>query len=99
MNDNLTNIDVKLAGRTYPVLADINDKEDIYQLNEQLNQEFDQLYKKYASKLNKQDILAMLLFKYAKKLLDTQQGSDSTNIKDRILSIENILDEALKQQS
>lgn len=91
--DNLLTIPVVLAGRTYPVLVTQDEVESIKLINQQLNKEFLELQKCYANKLNKQDILSMLLLTYAKDLLEERQKMDLVPVKKRIESIENILEQ------
>lgn len=92
--DNLLTIPVVLAGRTYPVLVTQDEVEGVKLINQQLNKEFLDLQSRYANKLNKQDILSMLLLTYAKDLHEERQKSDLTPVKNRIESIENILNQA-----
>ena len=92
--DNLLTIPVVLAGRTYPVLVTQDEVEGINLINEQLNKEFSDLQNRYANKLNKQDILSMLLLTYAKDLLEERQKTDLAPVEKRIESIETILEQA-----
>ncbi|MFT5646692.1 MAG: cell division protein ZapA (FtsZ GTPase activity inhibitor) [Aureispira sp.] len=92
--DNLLTIPVVLAGRTYPVLVTQDEVESIKLINQQLNKEFLELQDCYANKLNKQDILSMLLLTYAKDLLEERQKTDLAPVKKRIESIETILEQA-----
>jgi len=89
--DNLLTIPVVLAGRTYPVLVTQDEVEGVKLINQQLNKEFLDLQSRYANKLNKQDILSMLLLTYAKNLLEERQKTDLAPVKKRIESIEIIL--------
>lgn len=95
--DNLLTIPVVLAGRTYPVLVTEDEIESVKSINEQLNKEFLDLQNRYANKLNKQDILAMLLLTYAKDLHEEQKQTDLLPVKKRIKSIENILEQAFEK--
>lgn len=95
--DNLLTIPVVLAGRTYPVLVTQDEVESIKLINQQLNKEFLELQKCYANKLNKQDILSMLLLTYAKDLLEERQKTDLVPVKKRIESIETILEQAFDE--
>lgn len=92
--DNLLTIPVVLAGRTYPVLVTQDEVEGVQLINQQLNKEFDDLQSRYANKLNKQDILSMLLLTYAKDLLEERQKTDLAPVNKRIESIEKILEQA-----
>jgi cell division protein ZapA (FtsZ GTPase activity inhibitor) len=92
--DNLLTIPVVLAGRTYPVLVTQDEVEGVNLINQQLNKEFLDLQSRYANKLNKQDILSMLLLTYAKDLHEERQKTDLAPVKERIESIEKILGQA-----
>jgi cell division protein ZapA (FtsZ GTPase activity inhibitor) len=92
--DNLLTIPVVLAGRTYPVLVTQEEVESVKLINQQLNKEFSDLQGRYANKLNKQDILSMLLLTYAKNLQEERQQTDLAPVKERIESIETILEQA-----
>jgi len=92
--DNLLTIPVVLAGRTYPVLVTPDEVEEVKLINHQLNKEFLDLQNRYANKLNKQDILSMLLLTYAKDLHEERHKTDLDPIKKRIESIEHILEQA-----
>ena len=97
MTDNIKNISVTLAGRTYPIVATIDEEETIKQINGQLDKEFTTMRQQYANKLNKQDILAMMLFTYARKLHDSQKELDTRGVESRINAIENILEQAFEK--
>ena len=92
--DNLLTIPIVLAGRTYPVLVTQDEVESVQLINQQLNKEFVELQNCYANTLNKQDILSMLLLTYAKDLLEERQKTDLAPVKQRIESIESILEQA-----
>jgi len=94
---NILNIPVAIAGRTYPVLATAEEVDDIKLINEKLNKEFMELHQRYASKLNKQDILAMLLLTYAKDLHEERTKNDLQPISERVQSIESVLEKALQK--
>ncbi|MCH2023839.1 MAG: cell division protein ZapA [Saprospiraceae bacterium] len=92
MSDNdLINVSVNLAGRSYPILVSENELSSIEKINAKLNEEFIALKTQYANKLNEQDILAMLLLTYAKNLHEEKQINDLTPVEKRIRSIEKIL--------
>lgn len=95
--DNLLTIPVVLAGRTYPVLVTQDEVEGVKLINQRLNKEFLDLQNRYANKLNKQDILAMLLLTYAKELHEEQKKSNFAPVQKRIESIENILEQAFEK--
>ncbi|WMX14297.1 MULTISPECIES: cell division protein ZapA [unclassified Aureispira] len=94
--DNLLTIPVVLAGRTYPVMVTQDEVEGVTLINQQLNKEFLDLQRRYANKLNKQDILSMLLLTYAKDLHEERQKKDLAPIKERIESIEDILEQVFE---
>ena len=92
MSDNdLINVSVNLAGRSYPILVSENELSSIEKINAKLNEEFIALKTQYANKLNEQDILAMLLLTYVKNLHEEKQINDLTPVEKRIRSIEKIL--------
>lgn len=99
MTDNIKKVSVTLAGRTYPVISTIDEEVIIRQINVELNEEITTMQKQYANKLNKQDILAMLLLNYAKKLHEVNQKQDMTAIENRVINIKNILDQAFGKDS
>lgn len=94
--DNLLTIPVVLAGRTYPVLVTQDEVESVKIINQRLNKEFSELQNRYANKLNKQDILSMLLLTYAKDLYEEQQRTDLVPVQRRIESIETLLEQAFE---
>lgn len=94
--DNLLTIPVVLAGRTYPVLVTQDEVESVKIINQRLNKEFSELQNRYANKLNKQDILSMLLLTYAKDLYEEQQRTDLVPVQRRIESIETLLERAFE---
>jgi cell division protein ZapA len=73
----LSEIAVFVAGRKYPLLVEAQEEETIRDLVKTINTEIEELHARYASKLSKQDILAMLLLTYAKKLTDTHAELDT----------------------
>ena len=90
-------IPVSIAGRTYPVLTASKEVENIEFINNKLNEEFLDLKARYSNKLNNQDILAMLLFTYAKNLQEEKLQKDMKPVEKRIQSIENILEKAFEK--
>jgi hypothetical protein len=92
-DNNLLNVSVTLAGRTYPILVSETEVDSIEKINAKLNEEFLALKTQYANKLNEQDILAMLLLTYAKNLHEEKNLTDFNSVENRIQSIEKILDQ------
>jgi hypothetical protein len=66
----------------------------IFNLAEQLNDEISDLQRRYGNKLNKQDILSMLLFTYAKKFIDLENNSKNNKIDEKIDTLYLMLDNA-----
>ncbi len=98
MNDEkILEIPVSIAGRIYPVLAASDEVENIEFINKKLNEEFSDLKSRYSNKLNNQDILAMLLFTYAKNLQEEKLQTDMLPVEKRVQSIENILEKAFEK--
>jgi cell division protein ZapA len=75
---DLHNIDIELAGRNYPILVEKEEEIAVLSLVQRLNNEIIDMQSRYGQKLNKQDILAMLLLTYAKKHQDLEQLSQGT---------------------
>ncbi len=92
-DNNLLNVSVLLAGRTYPILVSETEVDSIEKINAKLNEEYLALKSQYANKLNEQDILAMLLLTYAKNLHEEKNLNDLNPVEKRIQSIEKILDQ------
>jgi hypothetical protein len=92
-DNNLLNVSVTLAGRTYPILVSETEIASIEKINAKLNEEFLALKTQYANKLNEQDVLAMLLLTYAKNLHEEKNLNDLNPVEKRIQSIEKILDQ------
>jgi len=69
---DLHNIDIELAGRNYPILVEKEEETVVLSLVQRLNNEIVDMQSRYGQKLNKQDILAMLLLTYAKKHQDLE---------------------------
>ena len=90
MENEMQEITIKLAGKGYPIVATQAEVKVLEEIALQLNKEFDELSSAYASKLIKQDILAMLLITYAKKLAD-QQASQK-QMEQLHTQVDNILD-------
>lgn len=96
MSDNdIVNMPIVLAGRNYPVLVAQDEVETVKLINEQLTKEFSDLQKLYSNSLIPQDILAMLLMTYAKKLHDEKQNNNFEAVEKKVQSIENILNKTL----
>jgi hypothetical protein len=77
-NHKLQNIEVEIAGKFYPLLVDNEEAALVRKVENILKGEIDELQLKYGQKINKQDILAMLLLSYTKKWLETTQSEKLT---------------------
>ncbi len=89
------NIEIEIAGKSYPVLVEKEEEALIFNLAEQLNDEISDLQRRYGNKLNKQDFLSMLLFTYAKKFKDIENNSKNNKIDEKIDTLYLMLDNAL----
>jgi len=89
------NIDIEIAGKSYPLLVEQEEALLVLNLAEQINSEIKDLQRRYANKLNKQDILSILLFTYAKKFKDLENDSNNTKIEEKIDTLYLILDNSL----
>ena len=96
-NNDILEIPITIAGRTYPVLARPEEVAGIDRIKEQLTEEFSDLKSRYSNQLNNQDILAMLLFTYAKNLQEEKLQTDMLPVEKRVQSIENILEKAFEK--
>jgi hypothetical protein len=73
-NHKLQNIEVEIAGKYYPLLVDNEEFAIMRQVEKLLSDDIDDLQSKYGPKINKQDILAMLLLSYTKKWFESNQS-------------------------
>lgn len=92
MKDNMLNISISLAGRSYPVVVREDEESFVQTIVQDLEAEISDMSTRYANKLNKQDILAMLLLTYAKKYHEEQQKNDLSPIENRVDSIIELLE-------
>jgi cell division protein ZapA len=98
-NSNFYEITVLLAGRTYPVMVSQNEEKIVVAIAKQLNQQVDEMQSRYGSRLNKQDLLAMLLLTRSKELQDVKSQFMQLHALDQQLQqLEDILDESLANQ-
>lgn len=96
-DEEFIEIQVTIADRRYPVFVTPNELPIVRELEQQLINEFIDLQARYANKLGKQDILAMLLFTYARKLYDIHLESDTEDMLKLIGRIGQHLDKALSK--
>jgi cell division protein ZapA (FtsZ GTPase activity inhibitor) len=90
------NIDIELAGKSYPVLVEKEEKTMLLDLAKQINDEISDMQRRYSNKLNKQDILSMLLLTYAKKFKDLENNFELNKIDEKIDTLYLMLDNAIE---
>lgn len=99
MTEKLKTIQITLAGRKYPIVTTPEEEPIIVAMNKQLESEYESLRSRYASKLNAQDIVSMMLFQYAQKLQEAREENDLSEVENRIETIDKLLDGALGKSS
>jgi cell division protein ZapA (FtsZ GTPase activity inhibitor) len=92
--DQLHTINVEVAGRSYPVFVSEEEEMTVRDLAANLNLEIEDLHKRYANKLSKADILAMLLLTYAKKHHDATASDAQNRLSDKLDELYLMLEEA-----
>lgn len=76
-----------------------NEEKIVVAIAKQLNQQVDEMQSRYGSRLNKQDLLAMLLLTRSKELQDMKSQFMQLHALDQQLQhLEDILDESLANQ-
>jgi cell division protein ZapA (FtsZ GTPase activity inhibitor) len=76
-----------------------NEEKIVVAIAKQLNQQVDEMQSRYGSRLNKQDLLAMLLLTRSKELQDVKSQFMQLHALDQQLQqLEDILDESLANQ-
>jgi len=90
------NIDIELAGKSYPVLVEKEEETMLLDLAKQINDEISDMQRRYGNKLNKQDILSMLLLTYAKKFKDLENNFELNKIDEKIDTLYLMLDNAIE---
>jgi cell division protein ZapA (FtsZ GTPase activity inhibitor) len=96
--ESLYEINVLIAGRKYPLVVNTKEEESVRELVKLLNQEIDEMHARYASRLSKQDIMAMLLLTYGKNLIEmNQKMADFEKQLARLDDLDNLLDEVLSK--
>jgi cell division protein ZapA len=90
------NIDIELAGKSYPVLVEKEEETMLLDLAKQINDEISDMQRRYSNKLNKQDILSMLLLTYAKKFKDLENNFELNKIDEKIDTLYLMLDNAIE---
>lgn len=91
--ENLHSIKVEIAGRSYPLFVTDKEREAILLLGEKINEEINDLHARYANSLVKQDIMAMLLLTYGKKMQELEESTSLPSIEDKINQLQNLLSE------
>lgn len=95
-DDNLKQLSVALAGRSYPVLITADEVAQVKVIEQTLNDSFNELKRHYGNQLNRQDLLAMLLLTYAKDLYEERKKNNLEPIAAKVDALQNILDQALQ---
>jgi cell division protein ZapA (FtsZ GTPase activity inhibitor) len=99
-NTQFYEINVLLAARKYPVMVSHNEEQIVIDIAKQLNQQVDEMHARYASRLSKQDILAMLLLTRVKELHDMKsQLIGIHRLNQRLDELEELIDTALPNKS
>jgi cell division protein ZapA len=91
------NIDIEIAGRSYPILVEKEEEIEVLKLVQHLNNQIVEMQARYGTKLNKQDIIAILLLTYAKKTQDCEKNSGSSTVTEKIDELYLMLDAALSK--
>jgi cell division protein ZapA (FtsZ GTPase activity inhibitor) len=91
------NIDIEIAGRSYPILVEKEEEIEVLKLVQHLNNEIVEMQARYGTKLNKQDIMAILLLTHAKKTLDCEKNSRNSTVTEKIDELYLMLDAALSR--
>ncbi len=94
----LKSIDIEIAGKKFPVLLTEGEELIIHKLSLRINQEYEELTKKYGNQLLKTDILSMLLFTYAKKWADELIKQKQNQIPENNEKESNQIDEESSQR-
>lgn len=95
---NLVNLSIQIAGKAYPVLAAPEEVPLLQTVEKRLEQELDDLQRRYGSRLSKQDLLALLLLTYAKQSTELQQDPQSASLSDKVQNLLALLDNALNNK-
>jgi cell division protein ZapA (FtsZ GTPase activity inhibitor) len=92
-NEQLRSIDVEIAGRFYPVFVNDEEEKVVLALAKQINDEVDEMLSRYMNKLNKQDVMSMLLLTYAKKMHDVEQLSTMDALTEKVDHLFHLLED------
>ena len=93
--NNIKNIKVILAGRTFPLKVEAQKEAAIQQVVKDLNTKINKFQLDY-SKANKEDILSMVLLTYAVELQEHSIGeSDLAVFNDDLTEVDEILEAAI----
>lgn len=92
--EKLRSVDVEIAGRTYPIFVSEEEEKEVLDMVKHLNLEIKEVHSRYANKLSKQDVLAMLLMTYAKKLRDQENAMHNSQVSQKLDDLYLLLEEA-----
>ncbi len=96
--ESLYEIHVLIAGRKYPLMVSTQEEDSVRELVRNLNSQIDELHARYASRLSKQDIMAMLLLTYGKELMEMQHKlADFEQYLDQLNDLDQLLDGTLSK--
>ncbi len=99
-NKNFYEIAVLVAGRKYPLVVSADEEAAVREIVKELNTQIDETHARYASRLGKQDIMAMLLLTYAKDLADAKARLQTVEAwLERLDDLDKRLDAATKPNS
>lgn len=92
MSEDIKNIQVMIAGRTYPLKIKKADEAGILNVVEEINQKVKHFQMTYAHR-DKQDCLSMALLTYAVDYHNSIDNLSDAKIRQKLLSIDQLLDE------
>ncbi len=94
--ESLYEINVLIAGRKYPLMVSPQEEDSVRELVRNLNAQIDELHARYASRLSKQDVMAMLLLTYGKELIEMKHKlADFEPYFAQLNDLDQLLDETL----
>ncbi len=89
------NINVRIAGRVYPLKIKGEEESTILQIVDDVNAEINRFQSQYKNK-DIQDCMSMVLLTYAYDIYKTKSQFDQTALSDKLLELDHLLDDLLK---
>jgi len=90
------NVNVRIAGRIYPLKIKGEEESTILQIVDEVNEEINRFQSQYKNK-DIQDCMSMVLLTYAYDIYKAKSESiDQPNLSDKILELDHLLDDLLK---